>query len=99
VAKTDEERATPPWRAVVKAHQAKALSPTIEGIYFKRPRPIFELYDLEKDPFELANLAGRPELKPVETELRQELDKWMAVNGDYLPFATDAYKETPDPAS
>jgi N-sulfoglucosamine sulfohydrolase len=99
VAKTDEERATPSWRAVVKAHQAKTLSPTIERIYFKRPRPIFELYDLEKDPFELTNLAGRLELKPVETELRQELDKWMAVNGDYLPFATDAYKETPDPAS
>lgn len=98
VARSDEERATPAWRAVVRAHRAKALPEVIERIYFKRPRPIFELYDLERDPFELTNLAGRPELKEVETELRQELDKWMALNGDYLPFATDAYKETPDPA-
>jgi arylsulfatase A-like enzyme len=99
VARTDLERALPSWRAVVQAHQAKQLPEVQERIYFKRPRPIFELYDLQSDPFELTNLAGRPELKAVETELRQELDKWMALNGDYLPFATDAYKETPDPAS
>lgn len=95
---TDEDRATAPWRAVVVAHNAKALPSQIERIYFERPRQIFELYDLKNDPFELTNLAGRPELKAVETELRQQLDTWMALNGDYLPFATDAYRETWDPA-
>jgi N-sulfoglucosamine sulfohydrolase len=94
---SDEDRATPPWRAVVSAHKAGKLSKMIEKLYFERPRPIFELYDLSSDPYELNNLSGQSALKTIETELREELDKWMAISGDYLPFATDAYRETPEP--
>lgn len=98
-ARTDEERALGAWRAVVRAHEAGTLSPLIDRIYFVRPRPIFELYDLQTDPYELNNLAGRPEYGPIELKLRKELDKWMVVSGDFLPLATDAYRETPDPAA
>lgn len=35
-----------------------------------------ELYDLEKDPHELVNLAGSGPLQKVEAELSGKLDKW-----------------------
>ncbi len=37
-----------------------------------------ELYDLQKDPYELKNLAGRPAARPVKARLRAEL-KRLAV--------------------
>jgi arylsulfatase A-like enzyme len=97
IARTDLDRALGAWKAVVSAHQQGTLSALHERLYFKRPRPIFELYDIELDPYELENLAGRPQYSAIETRLREELDKWMALSHDYLPFATDAFRETPDP--
>jgi len=48
------------------------------------------LYDRNEDPHELNNLAGSPEYKEVETEMRQELDKWMVREHDYLPLPSHA---------
>lgn len=52
---------------------------------FVVPRPEVELYDLEKDPHELNNLAGKPEYQKVEQELRAELDQWQEATYDHLP--------------
>lgn len=46
------------------AHQSHAFVPR---------RPAVELYDLEADPHELENLAGRPELAEIEATLQQQL--------------------------
>ncbi len=43
-----------------------------------------ELYDMENDPAELANLAGRKEHAKVEAELRDRLVKFVEETGD--PF-------------
>jgi arylsulfatase A-like enzyme len=94
---SNEERATGAWKAIVEAHDAKTLSPLFERLYFKRPRPIFELYDIQADPYEFDNLAGKPAYKAIEVDLRNRLDNWMALSHDYLPLATDAYRETDDP--
>ncbi len=98
IARTDVDRALGAWRDVVEAHEAKKLPADIDRLYFKRPRPIFELYDLQNDPFQFNNLAGKPEYKATETQMREELDRWMVLSADYLPLATDAFRETPDPA-
>jgi len=45
-------------------------------------RPPEELYDLECDPYEWTNLAAEPALAGVKTELRAELERWMAEQGD-----------------
>jgi N-sulfoglucosamine sulfohydrolase len=45
---------------------------------------MFEIYDEEKDPFETNNLAGKPEVKEVEHELKTRLQEWMILNRDYL---------------
>jgi arylsulfatase A-like enzyme len=55
---------------------------------------MFELYDLENDPWELNNLAGQPESAELEFRLRMALTEWMLVERDYLPLpAPDAPKE------
>src|SRR5258707_2504223 len=58
------------WQQMVAAHKAGTLKPEHERAYFQRPRPVLEvgalmlgleLYDLDADPRELNNVAGRAE--------------------------------------
>ena len=41
-----------------------------------------ELYDMENDPWELNNIAEDAKYQKIKKELRAELDKWMAQQGD-----------------
>lgn len=45
-------------------------------------RPKEELYDVENDPYELINLAEKPEYASVKSSLIKELSQWMKVQGD-----------------
>lgn len=45
-------------------------------------RPAEELYDSENDPWNLVNLADRPEFQSVKEQLSQALDDWMQDQGD-----------------
>ena len=45
-------------------------------------RPEIEIYDLEKDPYEWNNLAGKPEVKTIQQRLSNALKKWMKSQGD-----------------
>lgn len=49
---------------------------------FYQRRPAEELYDLEKDPWELENRAGDPALADIKAALRKDLDAWMEQQGD-----------------
>jgi uncharacterized sulfatase len=62
------------WLAAGRAGKKRAMA--------YHHRPTAELYDLQTDPFELHNLADDPELQPVRKRLQQELDGWMAQQGD-----------------
>jgi N-sulfoglucosamine sulfohydrolase len=73
------------WRSMVKARDEGKLKPVFVQAYFTLPRPIFELYDLEKDPHELTNLAGQPEHEAVEMELKRALTEKMVMDWDYIP--------------
>lgn len=75
----------PGWKEMVAAHRAGRLEAKIEKAYFTHPRPIYELFDLDKDPSELNNLAGRPELAEVERELRKVLIEKCVVDYDFVP--------------
>ncbi len=53
-----------------------------------------ELYDLQNDPVEKENLAGKPEFAEVENDLRQRLLAWMEATHDPLlegPVASPFY--------
>jgi uncharacterized sulfatase len=45
-------------------------------------RPAQELYYLEKDPYEMNNLAGDPKYPPLMDSLRKRLLSWMGQQGD-----------------
>ena len=50
-------------------------------------RPAEELYDLQRDPDQLENVAGRPEHAAAQKRLRAQLDRWLRDTND--PRATE----------
>lgn len=52
---------------------------------FMVPRPGEELYDTEKDPYELTCLAGDPNYRYVLERMRTECDRWIATTEDVSP--------------
>ena len=47
---------------------------------------MFELFDLEKDPGEFINLAGKEEYRETEQELKAALQRWMIIYRDVVPL-------------
>ena len=72
------------WRKMQESpHQ---LSQLHQKLYFPTRRPIIEVYDLKNDPYQLNNLWGNENIKAIEKELREELDKWLIREGDFVPI-------------
>ncbi|MEM6799727.1 MAG: sulfatase [Planctomycetota bacterium] len=66
------------WRAVAETGDDHAK----ELVYRYQHRPAEELFDCQADPHNLTNLADDPRLADVKSELRAQLDAWMASQGD-----------------
>ena len=75
----------PGWQEIVAAHKAGKLSADHERAYFQRPRPVLELFDLDADPGELHNLAGKPEMKDTQQTLMAVLQEKLITDYDYVP--------------
>ncbi len=75
----------PGWQQILEAHKAGKLSPEIERAYFTQPRPVMELYDLDADPSELNNLAGKAEFKDVQATLAAAMQEKMILDYDFIP--------------
>lgn len=50
--------------------------------FFAQERTAEELYDLEKDPHELDNLAAKPEYEDIRAEYASILARWIEETGD-----------------
>jgi len=55
---------------------------SIQSLWFRTPKPEEELYDLEKDPYELDNLARAPALQDTLLRFREVLDQWIGETKD-----------------
>ncbi len=66
------------WQEAAAAGDAKARQAI--DLYVKRP-PV-ELYDCDSDPWELTNLADKPELADLRADLTKRLRQWMAQQND-----------------
>jgi N-sulfoglucosamine sulfohydrolase len=80
-----DSAADPSWQQMLAAHQAGKLDPRHERAYFQRPRPVLELYDLDADPGELDNLAGRPEHRDTQQSLMAALQEKLITDYDFVP--------------
>ena len=59
----------------------------------KNGEPIYELYDLGKDPFETRNFYGHDEYLDNGEELRTQLDTWAEIQAERYPEELDnSYK-------
>jgi N-sulfoglucosamine sulfohydrolase len=76
----------PGWQEMKAAHAAGTLEERFVRAYFPRTRPTYELYDLQADPVEMVNLAGRAEYAGIEKQLKEALSDKMVQDSDFLPL-------------
>ena len=50
-----------------------------------------QLFDLELDPYELNNCAGRPDLAAIEARMLKRLSAWLVRTADPLPIPPHGY--------
>jgi arylsulfatase A-like enzyme len=75
----------PGWQEILAAHKAGTLKPEFERAYFTNPRPVLEMYDLDNDPGELNNLAGRADLRDVQQTLMAAMLEKQIGDHDFIP--------------
>ena len=74
------------WKEIQQQGANGKLPAKLARLYFPPERPMFEVYDLREDPFEMNNLAGAKEVAAVERELKAALQEWMILERDFLPL-------------
>jgi len=76
----------PFWKEIKGIQKEGKLSQQLSELYFPPARPMFEVYDLQNDPEELNNLAGKPEVAAIERELKAAMQEKMILDRDYVPL-------------
>jgi arylsulfatase A-like enzyme len=74
------------WKELIEMNKNGKLDEKFSKAFFQSERPMFEVYDLQNDPFEFNNLVGKPGIAEIENELKAKLLEWMVLNQDYLPL-------------
>lgn len=77
---------TPAWNSITACDKNGTLKEPFRRIYFAPTRPMFELYDLQRDPAEFVNLYDSKEHATIREELRKHLVEWMILERDHLPL-------------
>ncbi len=65
-----------------------------QALWFRPTKDVEELFDTQRDPHELKNLAEDPDYKDKLEELRQECDRWMLEIDDKGLMTEQAYIES-----
>jgi arylsulfatase A-like enzyme len=76
-----KEKSYPVWNLLKELNAAGKLTP-VQAALCAPSMPAEELYDLETDPHEAANLAGSLHHWKALQRLRRELDKWIKDSND-----------------
>jgi N-sulfoglucosamine sulfohydrolase len=71
----------PVMQELIRLHAEDKLEGA-QKIWFSDTRPPEELYDCEKDPYQINNLADDPEYKDVLQRMSSRLNKWMSNTKD-----------------
>jgi N-sulfoglucosamine sulfohydrolase len=65
---------------MLKNKDEKTVKPLFD-LGFAR-RPVYELYDLHKDPDQLKNVAGKPGYQTIQNELSQKMEEYLTNTKD-----------------
>lgn len=76
-----KERQYPVWNLLKELHADGKLTP-VQARLCDPTMPEEELYDLERDPHEVDNLAGKAEHRETLERLRKVLDAWIEETDD-----------------
>ena len=76
-----KEKSYPVWNLLKELNAAGKLTP-VQARLCAAIMPMEELYDLERDPHEIDNLADRREHQATLNRLRQVLSNWLEKTGD-----------------
>ncbi len=71
--------ASPTWQGVIRRKDKKM---GVKDVHAYLHRPLFELFDLEKDPRELKNLAYNKQYAEVREDLVQRIKAWQRQTRD-----------------
>ena len=77
---------------IFRLHDEGALLPPADW-YYRATKPVEELYDTQSDPFELENLAGRPEHQARLERMRAAHERWVVETGDLGAVPEEELKE------
>ncbi|MDW8310311.1 MAG: sulfatase [Verrucomicrobiales bacterium] len=83
-----------PTKDFILAHRDEPQGRRFFELCFAK-RPAEELYDLDKDPDQIVNVAGRPEYAAALKRLRAELERWMRNSGDPRLHGDDGFDRFP----
>jgi len=73
---------SPSFHSLRTRAAAGRLTPAQQRL-FESPRARLELYDLDRDPWELRNVAGDPRYAKELEELSSALEQWMESSDDF----------------
>ncbi len=76
-----KEKQYPVWNLLKQLHAEGKLTPE-QAVLCAPTMPEEELYDLERDPHQVKNLAKSPEHQETLKRLRAALEKWIEETGD-----------------
>lgn len=68
------------WRALEREYENGGLNELQSKLFL--PKPPFELFDTQEDPWHVNNLAGSSEYNEILTKFSNELDQWMIQTRD-----------------
>jgi len=71
----------PTMKEMRRLYQEEKLS-DVPSLFFRKNKPIEELFDTDADPYEVNNLAERPEYVEVLQRLRMAMENWQEEVGD-----------------
>jgi arylsulfatase A-like enzyme len=76
-----KEKQYPVWNLIKELNAAGKLNQELK-LFASATKPVEELYDMTKDPWEVRNLAALPEHQETLLKLRAAVDKWMKDTND-----------------
>ena len=73
---------SPTWHSLYRNKISGKLT-NIQKLLFEVPRPTYEFYDIENDPWEIDNLIDSDEYIEIINELKSELNDWIIETNDF----------------